>query len=749
MKKETDTIHRDSMKLEGILERAISAAGRPEGRIATTEMVELVDARSPKGVGSRLRGLLNTCLMGERIPLEDVLRIRGNGVRRGWEAGPRAERARAQCRATRRLMGDLSALDVTLSQRGAKDTSDRGWMTVRVLREQYFWIRLADGVSALREAIDTMPERSENPTGRGEMFVAEISRLIDGKLETRVPDAFCFGGTWTRGRHDLHGAPTISPDCDEAIQACIVHGQWWERDTRADDIAGVLETLDHFMINWDEWHPAEGLPAQRHVTEIVTEQDGRVWLPPPDLRLCKRLRATFVTGNGKCAEVEIEAIRGQEDLALEQWIESAIEIGPEWARAELLSVSFVGEGRLPHPLESRPLPGHGPHEPVARQLRTGEWSFRGPGRSLLDRAAYCYSEAGNWKRATELLRDLTTVEGWNLAAAEDLATSIGNQGTKLEREGVVRRIADRGLAALERAGFRWNRDRLDWYDHNNRPLLRSYYEVAMMKEQQGQESEALRIYRRIERATRPSDPLGARYEVARLLTLSGKWKELERHCTRLGKDADAETIIARWIAAGMNEMAEATQDRAEEAMNNCPLVVSRVIRGGPSTPEGVQDRYRVGGFDEANRHWNRYRTFYESVAGCRLREQLASRFHAQREGERSLQRWGHRTEEAERNMAHYRRRLMSLASVDATIRNEFWDLMGQIENGSQRSNITAADGIIITRHETGGTIMRIELLGGWEALIEETMPDGTIVMEGTTDFEQLVDEIKANERFRA
>ena len=75
---------------------------------------------------------------------------------------------------------------------------------------------------------------------------------------------------------------------------------------------------------------------------------------------------------------------------------------------------------------------------------------------------------------------------------------------------------DRGLGALERAGFRWRCDELNWYDIDNRPFLRSYFQVAGMKERQGQSAEALLIYRRIKRTTRPNDPLGARYAVARL-----------------------------------------------------------------------------------------------------------------------------------------------------------------------------------------------------------------------------------------
>ena len=43
--------------------------------------VELVSARSPKGVGSRLRKLLEACLVSERITAEDVLRIRRSGAR--------------------------------------------------------------------------------------------------------------------------------------------------------------------------------------------------------------------------------------------------------------------------------------------------------------------------------------------------------------------------------------------------------------------------------------------------------------------------------------------------------------------------------------------------------------------------------------------------------------------------------------------------------------------------------------------
>ena len=750
MTKKSMTRDSDGATVEAILERTIAAAGAPDRRIPTAEMVELVSARSPKGVGSRLRMLLATYLGGERIAVNEVLRVRGTGTARGWEAGPKAERALAQCRATRRFIGELSKLDVRPAHDDEANAGERGWMTVRVLREQRFWTAWADGVPALRDAIDTVPESAEESTGRGEMFVAEMRRIAQGEIEARVPEAFGCGGARTRGRHDLDGAPAIGAYYEGAIRACIVHGQWWERETRADDIAGVLETLDHFMIEWSEWHPAEGLPTQRHVTEIVTEEDGREWLPPPDLRMRKRLRATFVNDDGKSADVEVEAIRGQENHALEQWIEEKIEAERGWVNAEPLLVMYAAEGAHPDPMEVHPLAGHGPHEPVAWQGWNGEWSFRGPGRSVLHEAADRYTEGGNWERATEVLRDLTTVEGWNLNAAEDLAASIGAQGTRLEREGVVRSIADRGLAALERAGFRWSRDRLNWYDIDNRPFLRSYFQSARMKERQGQAKEALRIYRRIQRTTRPSDPLGARYEVARLLTLAAEWRALARHCARLGEDVSAEAAMARWIAAEMTDETEAAEARMEESMNDCPLAVSRVIRGGPPTPRDGRSGYRVGVFDEANWHWNRYRAFYESEAGRTLRAQLATRFHARREGEGAPRRWRLRSAEAEQNMTYYRRRLMALASVDAEIRNEFWDLMSQIENGGQRAEIRAVYGkVSITRRESDGATMRIELVGGWKALIMETAPHGGIVMHASADFEQVVYEFKARERLRA
>ena len=326
-------------------------------------------------------------------------------------------------------------------------------------------------------------------------------------------------------------------------------------------------------------------------------------------------------GKGNGAEVwdindayGFEAIRGQENLALEQWIQERGETERGWHGAEPLIVEFAAEGAHPDPMESVTLPGHGPHQPVVQCNRAGEWSFRGPGRTVLQTAVDRHMENGNWTRATELLRELTTVEGWNLNAAKDLAVSTGAETTRIEREGIVRSIADRGLAALERAGFRWSRDKLDWYEIENRPFLRSRFQMAMIKERQGQNADALRICRDIERATRPEDPLGARYEVARLLTLAAEWEELSRHCAR-----HVDAVMTCWVAAEMTGNCEAAADRMEDAMDLCPLAVSRVIRGGPSTPCDGRDGYVVGGFDEANRHWNRYRAFYETEPGRALR----------------------------------------------------------------------------------------------------------------------------------
>ena len=315
-------------------------------------MARLAGARSPKGVGSRLRGLLDACLVSERIALGDAVKVRGSGSARGWEAGPKAERALAQCRAAMRLGGDLPALDVTPAR---DDAAERGWMTIRVLRERRGWFLHAGGIPELRRAVDAMPEFAGDPTARGEMFVAELRRVVGDEAETRVPRRFGLGGTRTRGRHDLDGSTSIDACCEEPIRACIVQGHWWERETRSDDVAGVLETLDNFLIEWDGWRPAEGLPAQRHVIEIVTERDGRTWLPPPDLRMRRRLRATF-SMDGKAAHAEFEAIRGQENLALEQWIQERRDRARlAWCRAAHLRVR--GRRGAPRPDGKRDAPG--------------------------------------------------------------------------------------------------------------------------------------------------------------------------------------------------------------------------------------------------------------------------------------------------------------------------------------------------------------------------------------------------------
>ena len=742
---ETNSTRRcsDTARIEAILERVLAAAGAPNRRISTAEMVKLSGARSPKGVGSRLRGLPDACLVSERIAVGDAVIVRGSGSARGWEAGPKAERTLAQCRAARRLNGDLPALDVTPARYDAVGAAERGWMTVRVLREQRGWFLYTGGVPALREAIDAMPEFAGEPNARGEMFVAELRLVAGDEVRTRVPRKFGFGGARTRGRHDLDWAPSIDAYCEEPIRACIVQGQWWERETRADDVAGVLETLDNYMIEWDEWRPAEGLPAQRHVIEIVTERDGRTWLPPPDLRIRKRLRATFSIG-GETVQTEFEAIRGQENLALEQWILERGETERGWHGAEPLIVEFAADGAHPDPMESVTHRGHGPHQPVVQRNWAGEWSFRGPGRTVLQTAVDRHMENGNWTRATELLRELTTIEGWNLNAAEDLAVSTRAETTRIEREGIVRSIVDRGLAALEQAGFRWGRDKLDWYEIENRPFLRSHFQMAMIKERQGQGADALGIYRDIERTTRPNDPLGARYEVARLLTLAAEWLALSRHCARLGDDSRVDAVMTCWVAAEMTGKDEAGIDRMEEAIDLCPLAVSRVIRGGPSTPRDDHKGYAVGGFDEANRHWNRYRAFYETESGRALRTRLAGRFHAQREGDGAPHAWRRRSAEEVRNMAEYRRRLMALTSVDAQIRSEFWDLVSRVETGAEPFEIDHAQGRLgISRRRQDGANMRIEFLGGWSALVVETEVHGKVLRQGIAEFDQVENEIKA------
>ena len=419
-----------------------------------------------------------------------------------------------------------------------------------------------------------------------------------------------------------------------------------------------------------------------------------------------------------------------------------------WHGAGPLIFEFAAEGAHPDPMESVTLPGHGPHQPVVQRNRAGEWSFRGPGGTVLQTAVDRHMENGNRTRATELLRELTIIEGWNLNAAEDLAVSTGAETTRIEREGIVRSIADRGLAALERAGFRWSRDKLDWYEIENRPFLRSRFQLAMIKERQGQGAEALRTCRDIERATRPEDPLGARYKVARLLTLAAEWEELSRLCARHADDPGVDAVMTCWVAAEMTGNCEAAADRMEDAMDLCPLAVSRVVRGGPSTPCDGRIRDR-GGFDEANRHWNRCRAFYQTGSGRALRTRLAERSRAQREGGGAPHAWRRRSAEEMRNMADCQRRLMALTTFSARIRSDFRDLASRVETGAEPFETDCTQGRLgITRRRRDGATMRIEFLGGWNELLVETEPHGTVLRQGSAEFDQVEHEIKAWERSR-
>ena len=86
-------------------------------------------------------------------------------------------------------------------------------------------------------------------------------------------------------------------------------------------------------------------------------------------------------------------------------------------------------------------------------------------------------------------------------------------------------------------------------------------------------------------------------------------------------------------------------------------------------------------------------------------------------------------------------------SVDAQIRSEFWDLVSRVETGAEAFDIGHAQGRLgITRRRQDGANMRIEFLGGWNALLVETEPHGAVLRQGSAEFDQVEYEIKAWER---
>ena len=228
---------------------------------------------------------------------------------------------------------------------------------------------------------------------------------------------------------------------------------------------------------------------------------------------------------------------------------------------------------------------------------------------MLDRlgeAAEDYAERAEHDLALAICRERADRLPWNLDTLEDLQCALRATGARAQAEIVDDAIVARGIAALNRSGFDWNRSTMEWHRRDNCPFLRAWARQAMRFERMGYVEEATRIFEQLARAA-PSDGLGARYEALRLDADAARWGAVRKRLERMKDDTGGGAALVRLLAAAAADPQAHTMPKdIERIVADNALTIAVILDDeDPETPMRYSD-YTANGFDEASYLWGRH-----------------------------------------------------------------------------------------------------------------------------------------------
>lgn len=206
-----------------------------------------------------------------------------------------------------------------------------------------------------------------------------------------------------------------------------------------------------------------------------------------------------------------------------------------------------------------------------------------------------------------------------------------------------------------------------------------------------------------------------------------EWNEAGAIVDRLEEDAAAEIAFARALclhALGRRREAESAMDRAADAH---PIVASRIMQHAREPDVGMWDGYTVGGYSEAERYWRRNASAWTGQGGSDLRAMLArargrsSRRHRVRRSPSIFS----DQEAIDANMVRAREAVAELERTGTRHCDEIWDLLHNLEDGTDTRVFGAADNELMVRWGSAEETIEVQLKGQWECIVTTVSAEGT------------------------
>jgi len=162
--------------------------------------------------------------------------------------------------------------------------------------------------------------------------------------------------------------------------------------------------------------------------------------------------------------------------------------------------------------------------------------------------------------------------------------------------------------------FKTGKDRLEWAMLENRPFLRSLHGLALVRDEDGETEEALRLYQEL-LSLNPNDNQGVRAMTQETLFKLGRLEDALKIARQYPDDIMPETLYGRALALfKLGKRRQATL-ALQKAIDCLPLVGKELLKAKHRLPRSASpDGVTVGGADEAYYYWERWGQFWEGDA---------------------------------------------------------------------------------------------------------------------------------------
>ncbi len=243
-----------------------------------------------------------------------------------------------------------------------------------------------------------------------------------------------------------------------------------------------------------------------------------------------------------------------------------------------------------------------------------EWEFVYPAiyRDLMDEfhAGCELYEEGDLDEAERVFRAVLAQMPDHLDALHHLALVLSERNLVDEARDLWEQDVRIGRKAFPK-DFKPGRDRLEWCLLENRPFLRCLHGLALVKYEDGEIEEALKLFQEL-LSLNPNDNQGVRAMAQEALFKLGRFEDALEITKQYPDDIMSDTLYGRALALFKLGQRQKATLALQEAIEYLPLVGKELLKTKHRLPRTARpDMVTVGGADEAYYYWEQWGQFWE------------------------------------------------------------------------------------------------------------------------------------------